>query len=121
MLMRILLIDNDLELLDNMSQIILNMDALHDITTCHSSFEALQKIRKNKYDIVISEVYLHGGIQGNELINSVPTKCFKVGMAEVLENPMIRHPFNHFMLKPITEKGLKETLVNAKYNMQYAF
>lgn len=119
--MRILLIDNDLELLDEMSQIILNMDPLHDITTCHSSFEALQKIRKNKYDIVITEIYLQGGIPGNELIDSAPKKCFRVGMAEVLENPIIRGPFNHFLLKPITEKALKETLMNAKFNKQYAF
>ncbi|UYP45070.1 hypothetical protein NEF87_001355 [Candidatus Lokiarchaeum ossiferum] len=117
--MRILLIDNDLELLDEMSQIILNMDPMHDITICHSSFEALQKFRKNKYDIVITEVYLQGGIPGNELIESAPKKSFKVGMAEVLENPQIRGPFNRFLLKPIKEKALKETLVNAKYNKQY--
>ena len=119
--MRILLIDNDLELLDSMSQIILNMNALHDITTCHSSFEALQKIRKNRYDIVITEIYLQGGIRGNELIDSVSKKSFRVGMAEKLENPLIRGAFNHFLIKPITEKALKETLVNAKYNLQYAF
>jgi two-component SAPR family response regulator len=117
--MRILLIDDDLESLDLLSQIILNIDPLHDITSCHSSYDALQKIRKKKFDIIITEVFLQGGIQGNQLMESVSKKIFRIGMAKVLESPMIRQPFNHFFLKPVTPKMLKEAFKMAEFNLQY--
>ncbi len=120
-IMRILIVDDDLHAMDSLQQIILNLDPSHDIETCHSSYDALQKIRKNKFDIVITEIYLQGGIQGDQIILNTPKATFKVGMAKSLENPMIRQPFNHFLIKPLTKAMVKETLSMAKYNIEYAY
>ena len=119
--MRILIIDDDLHAMDQLQQLILHVNPKHDVETCHSSYEALQKFRKEHYDIVFTEIYLQGGMQGNQLITSAPSPTFKVGMANALDNPVIRQPFNHFLIKPITENMLQETFAIAKYNIEYPY
>ena len=102
---------------------ILDIDPKHEVDMSHSSFDALKQFRKRGYDVVITEIYLQGGIQGNEIIESSarsqPYPCFKVGVAEYLDNPMIRQPFNHFIIKPMTRKHVQEIIVMAKYNLDY--
>ena len=105
--------------MDQLQQLILNIDSSHDVDTVHSSYDALQLLRKRKFDIIFTEVYLQGGIQGHQIITSAPEATFKIGMAEELENPMIRQPFNHFIIKPLTEENVKQAFSIAKYNIEY--
>lgn len=118
--MDILLIENDLHNQEKIKQLILQIDPVHDITTCHSSVEAQRYLRKQKFDLIISEVYLKGGLQGNELMYEITDEgCFKVGMAEMLENPQIRMAFNDFIIKPVDKKKIADILTKAQYNLKF--
>jgi two-component SAPR family response regulator len=117
--MEILIIDNNLEEMDEIKQLILNLDPTHNVETVHFSYDAIKKIQKHHFDIIFCEIYLQGGINGNQIIESAPQKVFKIGMAEKLENPNISQPFNHFIIKPITKEKIKEAIGMAKYNMEY--
>ena len=118
--MDILLIDDDLQNQDQIKQFILQIDPTHEITTCHSSVDAQKYLRKKKFDLIISEVYLKGGLQGNELMYEVSNDdSFKVGMAELLLKPQIRIAFNEFLIKPITKKKIEDVLTKAKYNLTF--
>ncbi|MHA1776065.1 MAG: hypothetical protein DRO88_06115 [Promethearchaeia archaeon] len=118
--MDILLIDDDLQNQDQIKQFILQIDPTHEITTCHSSVDAQKHLRKKKFDLIISEVYLKGGLQGNELMYEVSNDdSFKVGMAELLLKPQIRIAFNEFLIKPITKKKIEDVLTKAKYNLTF--
>ena len=120
--MRILIIDDDLEYADFLQQTLLNIDVSYDIDMSYSSFDALEKLRKTTYDIVIVEIYLQGGLQGNQIIESIKNKStFKIGMAQELESPMIRQPFNHFIIKPADEKQIQEAITIANYNIKFNF
>jgi DNA-binding NtrC family response regulator len=119
---KFLLIDDVAET-ERIRQMILDFDPKHEVDMSHSSLDALKQFRKRGYDVVITEIYLKGGIQGNEIIESSarsqPYPCFKVGVAEYLDNPMIRQPFNHFIIKPITKDHIQQLIVMAEYNIQY--
>ena len=120
--MKFLLIDDVAET-ERIRQMILDVDPKHEIDMSHSSLDALKQFRKRGYDVVITEIYLKGGIQGNEIIESSvrshPYPCFKVGVAEYLDNPKTRLAFNHFIIKPITEEHIQQLIVMAEYNIQY--
>jgi len=121
--MKFLIIDDNVAELEKIRQMILDVDPKHEIDMSHSSFDALKQFRKRGYDVVITEIYLQGGIQGNEIIESgarsQPYPCFKVGVAEYLDSPTIRQPFNHFIIKPITKDHIQQIIVMAAYNLQY--
>ena len=120
--MKILLIDTDLHAQEFLKQLILALNPKYDIVTAYSSFDASQLLRKEKFDVIIIEIYLQGGIQGNELILDVkPKHCFKIGVASVLESPDVRRPFNLFLLKPITKVGIKKALELANYYLKSPF
>ena len=120
--MKFLLIDDVAET-ERIRQMILDVDPKHEIDMSHSSLDALKQFRKRGYDVVITEVYLKGGIQGNEIMESgarsQPYPCFKVGIAEYLDNPKIRLAFNHFIIKPVTKDHVQQLIVMAEYNIQY--
>lgn len=119
--MDILLIEDDIVNQDRIVQEILKIEPTHDIVTAFSSVEAQKYIRKQKFDMILTEIYLKGGLQGNELMQEVhDDNCFKVGMAEFLENPQIRMNFNDFLIKPINSTQLKDILAKAKYNLDFA-
>ncbi|MCF2139821.1 MAG: hypothetical protein K9W44_07195 [Candidatus Lokiarchaeota archaeon] len=117
--MDILLIDNDLVNQDRIVQLILQIDPTHDVFTAHSSVDAQRLLRKQKFDIILTEIYLTGGLQGNELIYEVDYDCFKIGMANFLETPQIRMAFNEFLIKPITKEMLQDILKKAQYNLDF--
>ena len=120
--MKFLLIDDVAET-ERIRQMILDIDPKHEIDMSHSSLDALKQFRKRGYDVVITEIYLKGGIQGNEIMESAarsqPYPCFKVGIAEYLDNPKIRLAFNHFIIKPITKDHIQQLIVMAEYNLKY--
>ena len=118
MILKFLLINDDVSEMETLRQIILDIDPTNEIDMSHSSSDALNQFRKRRYDIVITEIYL-GGIQGNVLIDNCRNKCFKVGMAEHLDSPAIRQPFNHFLIKPISKESIEEVIKMCKYNIAY--
>ena len=98
--MKILIIEPDMEFQDTLEQWILTIDPEHEVTCVYSSSEAIRRMEKTKYDIIICEIFMKGGIPGNELMQIARGNPFKIGMAEILEGPDIRQPFNIFLMKP---------------------
>ena len=114
--MNILLIEDDLQNQDRLIQLILQINPKHDVDTAHSSVDAQRIIKKKKFDMVITEINLTGGLHGNELIQEIRYDCFKVGMATHLENAQIRMNFNDFLIKPISKSAIADILTKANYN-----
>ncbi|MHA1612223.1 MAG: response regulator [Promethearchaeota archaeon] len=117
--MNILIIDDDLQNQDNLIQLIMQINPKHYVESVHSSVDAQNKLRKEKYDLIIAEIYLKGGLQGHELIQEIRYECFKVGMAKILENPQIRMHFNDFLIRPISKDDIADILAKAKYNKEF--
>ena len=117
--MNILIIEDDLQNQDNLKQLILQINPKHDVVTSHSSVDAQKRLRKEKFDLVIAEIYLKGGLQGHDLVQEIRYDCFKVGMAKILENPQIRMHFNDFLIKPISKDNIADILAKAKYNKEF--
>jgi DNA-binding NtrC family response regulator len=86
----ILVVDDENSILESLKFLLGDKYA---VTTCDSGYKALEVIKKENFDIVISDVQL-GDINGNEVLQKVKERCKETEVIMISAYPKREYIFD---------------------------